>query len=275
MGYEKSRFVDQSLAEELICGICRNIFETPVSSDCVHNFCLQCVRQSVGYMNTCPACRQRFSSKRRRNDNNLIRVGSYSFQKNVLVANLINKLKIRCSFETFGCEQTVEVGSLNTHENQCPFRLCQICEIPLSPNVDHNCLEIMKTENTDLLSKLKESKKLLEQNSTLIQSLSLFPLTLKTVTTGDQTLDLGELLFECNQYIRLSFVKRLYFRRTLSVILYIDFFSIDEVLYCSESSKPLLVLKLDIHSYKKMLETASQYGLNIKSIGISIDLNLN
>ena len=97
MGFEKSRFVDQSIAEELVCGICRNIFETPVFSECVHTYCLQCIRQSIrSKVKWCPLCRKRFSSKRPRNDDNWINVSNYSFRHNRVVSNIISKSKIKC-----------------------------------------------------------------------------------------------------------------------------------------------------------------------------------
>ena len=184
-----------------------------------------------------------------------------------------------CCFETYGCEQTVELGSLNAHESQCPFRLCQICEIPLSPTHDHNCVESMKTEKIDLLSKLNESnrnsKKLLDRISTLIQNLSLLSLSSKTVTIGNKMSESGQLLFQCNQYMRLSFTEHMFLGPTPQVMIDIHYDCINELLYCFESYNAFIIIRLGSDTYKKMVANLSKNGLNIKSIGISIVSNLN
>ena len=48
-GFEVNRFVDLSERESqhLICGICRNVFNNAIRSDCEHTFCRQCVEDWI------------------------------------------------------------------------------------------------------------------------------------------------------------------------------------------------------------------------------------
>ena len=281
MGFERNRFVDQNIDEELICSICLNVFETAVTTDCVHTFCLECVKQMVTTnKKTCPECRTNFTPKRRREDNNSIIVGNYVFRPNRTANNMISKLKIKCDYESFGCKKSIELSSLQTHLNECPFKRCKTCEMYFDSNDGHNCLEVIKRDRNDWKTKFNELKQnygkslnsLRQQNSNLISNLSLLSLPMNSVTIENQRTFAGYLKFNSNQHFLIS-----YFNRNAGppyVNLSIDYKSINELMYCSHSSNPLMIIKLVFQSYKQILEDlTSKYGFNIKSIGISIVLN--
>ncbi|XP_044534737.1 probable E3 ubiquitin-protein ligase TRIML1 [Gracilinanus agilis] len=51
----------QNLQEEITCGICRNYFSQPVTTDCGHSFCRECLsrnRNAKAWPFSCPECRQ-------------------------------------------------------------------------------------------------------------------------------------------------------------------------------------------------------------------------
>ena len=285
MGFEKSRVVDQKLAEELICGICRNICENPVSSDCTHIFCLQCIKQLLAtntFAKECPECRINFFPKRTSNANNWVNVGKYCFKFDRINKNIINQLKIKCNFESFGCKQLTEFSSFKKHWKECPFRRCKSCEMPLNSNVDHNCIQVLKKDRNEWKTKFNA---LNNQNNTLIKNLSSLPLSYKTMTIGDhKSCSSGVIQFESQINIKLSFevrrivcigFLRLCSHSTINFNLWILYKFIDEVMYCLESPKPILIIRLGFQSYKRLLEEfAKYYHLKNKSIGILIAFSI-
>ncbi|XP_078272064.1 zinc-binding protein A33-like [Rhinoraja longicauda] len=56
---------DESLAEELICPVCLDIFTDPVSLQCGHNYCRSCITQCWDKegRNSCPKCRKEFADR--------------------------------------------------------------------------------------------------------------------------------------------------------------------------------------------------------------------
>ncbi|CAG2246654.1 TRIM13 [Mytilus edulis] len=82
------------LQEELICPICLDLFERPISLPCLHSFCFKCIEQKTardatqqvfprGYVIcTCPTCRKR----------NMI-PNVENLPKNFSLANIVEKFK--------------------------------------------------------------------------------------------------------------------------------------------------------------------------------------
>ncbi|XP_021518163.1 E3 ubiquitin-protein ligase TRIM31 [Meriones unguiculatus] len=78
----------QKLLEEVTCPICMDILQEPVTIDCGHNFCLQCISQ-VGRTSEniqCPLCK--FS------------VSRHTFRANKLLASLAEKIQAMAPGET-------------------------------------------------------------------------------------------------------------------------------------------------------------------------------
>ncbi|KAM4632516.1 E3 ubiquitin/ISG15 ligase TRIM25-like [Discoglossus pictus] len=61
------------LTEELNCTVCMNIYTDPVTLNCGHSFCLDCIKKTWDHQDygdsTCPECRQRFKKKPELNRN--------------------------------------------------------------------------------------------------------------------------------------------------------------------------------------------------------------
>ena len=53
MGYDVARFVGE-ISEELICSICSEILENPLTTDCEHLFCRECINDWLRDNHTCP-----------------------------------------------------------------------------------------------------------------------------------------------------------------------------------------------------------------------------
>lgn len=128
-GFEDNRFVglEQWLAEELKCSICLNVFNKPVMTECDHNFCLDCIQTSIRTNGTnCPQCRQPLNSRQRlrsnRNTNELnISLNENNLKINKSINNIIDKLKIKCDFESNGCKEVIELSLMSSHIKECDY----------------------------------------------------------------------------------------------------------------------------------------------------------
>lgn len=157
MGYEVERFVNQP-DEEFICSICLGVFENPVHGPCGHTFCTKCIEIWIpANVNTCPLDKKTLQRK------DLISV-SIPFR------NLLNRLMIKCDFESVGCTTVSMIGSLADHIKVCIYNpdgemICdQGCELtfPRRDRESHKCLVALKDviskqriEITDLNKRLK------------------------------------------------------------------------------------------------------------------------
>ena len=289
MGFERNRFVDNvvdhSLAEELICSICMNVFDNAVSTDCVHTFCLKCVQQVVASnTKTCPICRSNFTPKRRRDDNNLIIVGNYVFRTNRIVNNIISKLKIKCDYEVFGCKKLVELSSLESHLKECPFKRCKTCEMPFISIDGHNCIQLLfndrnnwktkyfrfkeKTEEKESeerakYSKLEENGKQLKQlydnciksldntrsdNSILIKRLTSVDTYMETIVLNGSTFFQSFVAFNSQNF-------RLYVSNTneRSYQKSFGYKSINQFMYCLNPKISVIIIRLDTQFYTQIV----------------------
>lgn len=53
MGFDVTRFVGET-SEELICSICSEILEDPLTTECEHLFCRRCIADWLRDNRTCP-----------------------------------------------------------------------------------------------------------------------------------------------------------------------------------------------------------------------------
>ena len=139
MGYEVERFVNQP-DEEFLCSICLGVFESPVHGPCGHTFCSKCIENWIPVnVNTCPLDKKTLHKK------DLVTV-SIPFR------NLLNRLMIKCDFESVGCTTVSMIGCLADHIKVCPFNpdgemVCdQGCELtfPRRDRESHKCLVALK-----------------------------------------------------------------------------------------------------------------------------------
>ena len=169
-GFDSNRFVDLNEREEnhLKCGICLNIFNNAVNSECGHTFCKQCIQDWI-YSNrmVCPECRQVFSTRKRciasTENDNLVAIKSFVFSRNLKVNSIVSELKTKCDFDFNGCQEVVEFGLISSHLNKCEHRFCKICNILMTKVDEHNCFELMKNERNEWQLKYENSEQTVKE----------------------------------------------------------------------------------------------------------------
>lgn len=139
MGYEVDRFVNQ-VDEEFLCSICLGVFEAPVHGPCGHTFCGKCIEEWIPVnVNACPLDKKPLFKK------DLTAI-SIPFR------NLLNRLEIKCEFESEGCKNVCQMSRLASHIKLCPFNpdgemICdQGCELtfPRRLKDDHHCIPALQ-----------------------------------------------------------------------------------------------------------------------------------
>ncbi|CAN0078428.1 unnamed protein product, partial [Heterosigma akashiwo] len=96
--------------ENFICIVCHNVMIDPRACNEGHQFCLVCITEWLGRSSTCPArC-------------SLGGLELHELTKNRAVANLIDKLQIRCHQKREGCDWVGSVEDRRIHTmNECLF----------------------------------------------------------------------------------------------------------------------------------------------------------
>ncbi|KAJ6640026.1 E3 ubiquitin-protein ligase NRDP1 [Pseudolycoriella hygida] len=108
MGYELAGFVNE-VDKEFICSICMMVMKNPVQSPCEHIFCSECIRSWIPLLENCPVDRQ------------LLRPDDLKPTPRYF-RNLLDKLEIRCKFESLGCEMIVPLERLQDHLANCKHK---------------------------------------------------------------------------------------------------------------------------------------------------------
>ena len=147
-GYDRDLFVelDETLAEEYTCGICHDIYKSPVVlSCCGQTYCQDCIEEWLENHRTCP------NDRRPINRNNLQPAAR-------MVLNLLNKLRIKCDYHAQGCAHVCPLENLNTHlRDQCEFnpdRKCKDCGAIKNQTDDHNCIKVLFEQVTQLRAEI-------------------------------------------------------------------------------------------------------------------------
>lgn len=138
MGYDINRFKSR-LPNEIICGICFGVLDDPQELiECGHMFCNNCINRWLDdpYYNTptCPICRRDFCLDDLRPSIDSIR-------------KYINRLRIRCDFESLGCIADVRLEDYYRHYYQCqlnpqkPIKCHRGCGVylPSEKLLQHHC----------------------------------------------------------------------------------------------------------------------------------------
>lgn len=109
MGIETNRFVDHNTIHEFVCPICLDVVESPLQCPSEHIFCGQCIRQSLGNSQRCPADNLNLSVLQ-------LMAPSRHFR------NGLNNLQIKCKFVANGCTHVQSLETISHHESTCHFR---------------------------------------------------------------------------------------------------------------------------------------------------------
>jgi E3 ubiquitin-protein ligase NRDP1 len=107
MGYDISRFTGE-ISEELMCSICSEILRDPLTTECEHLYCRECISDWLKDNRTCPIDRLYIHLRNLRPAPRVIR-------------NLLGKLDIHCDYMSDGCQKIVPLETLDRHVNDCYY----------------------------------------------------------------------------------------------------------------------------------------------------------
>src|SRR5437868_9316546 len=128
-GIDRERIVgkDQDELDEWTCGICHDILDEPVDTQCCRQtYCTICINQWLVDNKSCPNDRKTLYM-------NGVRPVSRAFM------NLLNKLRIKCENHSKGCQTILTIEEMRNHLKTC----------------DKNCISCQKSKET-ILKKDKE-----------------------------------------------------------------------------------------------------------------------
>jgi hypothetical protein len=136
-GYPRDCF--ESVPEDFICGICREIVRNPPNLPCPHLFCQNCLQKMMNSSEKrteCPICRAEFSAGN-------LSPSSYSIK-------MISSLPIKCPNHGKGCKWTGTIGLqesiLNNHlRNSClwgGYENCKACGMQFRKDEEKEHLQI-------------------------------------------------------------------------------------------------------------------------------------
>ena len=104
-GYPDEQF-EAVISESLHCGICSCMFKDPVMCKNEHFFCRGCITKHLENYHTCPYCNQDLTVESLADAPRFFR-------------NLLSEQRIRCDHHKRGCQEIVELGSLESHVAVC------------------------------------------------------------------------------------------------------------------------------------------------------------
>lgn len=127
------------------CPVCLDVLEDPVTTDpCDHLFCKSCFNPG-----RCPICRVNVSRTK---------------PINRVLNQIYELLTLKCSFN--GCREVVTIGNRKSHEQKCPYNICQDCG--KAKNGVHNCVQNLKVEVSSLVSEITMLNKKLQEMAAMI-----------------------------------------------------------------------------------------------------------
>jgi hypothetical protein len=108
MGIDPALFVQQPLDIEYICPICHEALEDPVQTSCEHYFCRKCITDALQFNPLCP----------------LDRIPQQQQSLGPLprgMRNVYLKMKVNCVNHDAGCQEILEVESIQLHLPDCVY----------------------------------------------------------------------------------------------------------------------------------------------------------
>ena len=116
LSYNPENIINKTNTDDLICSICFNILNNPIScsdkKNC-HSFCKECIDIFLKENNKCPICKLTFEYKI---NNNLI--------------NELNNLSFKCPFKKEGCNEILFYSEYLNHYYNCKYNNIQFeCKV--------------------------------------------------------------------------------------------------------------------------------------------------
>ncbi|XP_039623494.1 uncharacterized protein LOC120538126 [Polypterus senegalus] len=134
--------------DEILCPVCLNIFETPVSIPCGHSFCEKCITQSWDLKEdeqpySCPVCKERFRNRPQAYKNFALNTMIKKIKK--ITINLPKKSYVQPK-EGF-CVVCTRVNSRAI--TICLTCLASYCETHIQPHMESEALKAHKLNEPD------------------------------------------------------------------------------------------------------------------------------
>ncbi|KAH1170023.1 hypothetical protein KIL84_001008 [Mauremys mutica] len=112
----------KNIKGEATCSICLDLFKDPVTTECGHSFCKQCITQHCKEMEfniVCPQCRKRFQKSNLRPNREM---------KNIVdsIPRLFSSERLRKPIEENVCERHGDPLKFYCKEDQTP--VCMVCD---------------------------------------------------------------------------------------------------------------------------------------------------
>ena len=105
--YDSDNVIEKDNIEDLICPICFNILNNPIScsnNKNSHSFCKECIDQYIKGNNKCPTCKINFG-----------------YKINKELNDLLNNLSFECLFKKEGCNDILFYSEYLNHINNCKY----------------------------------------------------------------------------------------------------------------------------------------------------------
>ena len=108
-GYDTGRF-RSAIDDGFICCICRCVLKDPMQCENnEHYFCSGCIKEHLEKISdSCPVCQDKLSVETLR-------------KAPRIVGDCVSRYKITCDYATRGCDKVLELGTLQTHVQDCDF----------------------------------------------------------------------------------------------------------------------------------------------------------
>ena len=107
-GYAQDRF-QGSVDRNFFCIICTEVLKDPVQCHNQHYFCKACIKKHLQNSQTCPVCVEKLTEEA-------------LCKPPRIVIDYLDGLIINCGHSERGCSETMELGTLKTHESVCKCR---------------------------------------------------------------------------------------------------------------------------------------------------------
>ena len=108
-GYDTSRF-QSAIDDGFICCICLCVLKDPMQCENnEHYFCSGCIKEHLTKTShSCPVCQDKLTVETLR-------------KAPRIVGDCVSRYKISCDYATRGCDEVLELGTLQTHVQNCDF----------------------------------------------------------------------------------------------------------------------------------------------------------
>lgn len=132
-----------NLPISLECVICKHALRGPIQTQCGHRICNPCY---------CAIMREEVPAKCPGGEDDCVTISPETVNPDMCVKRELDRLLVYCSFEEYGCTETMQWVTLDNHQSQCQFavKTCPtegcaqtIRKVDIAKHVDEECKYIL------------------------------------------------------------------------------------------------------------------------------------